>query len=308
MLRRVLRHPLTRLLLTLLLGILLGLGFERPLVRLLLRLTPTDGATLYRGTVGHLVAALLLTVALLVTARGLERKRPSDVGLGPRHLGRDLGLGFLVGGGLICAVVGLLALAGWFRLADGPPESAGEVLREALVSLSAFAWVAYAEELLFRGILFRLLEEWLGSAVALLLSSAAFGLVHAGNPDATWTSSLFISLEAGLLLGGAYMLTRSLWFAVGIHWAWNWVQGSLFGIDVSGAQMDGILEGELVGPPLWTGGAFGAEGGWVAVLLGTTAGLLVTWAASRRGQWRPFLHWRRQRRAAAARGAVSPAP
>jgi uncharacterized protein len=114
-------------------------------------------------------------------------------------------------------------------------------------------------------------------------------------------------VEAGLLLGAAYMLTRSLWFAVGIHWAWNWVQGPLLGVDVSGMKMDGALDGALVGPAAWTGGAFGAEGGYTAVIVCTAAGVALAWAAVRRGQWRPLLNWRRKRkaeRAAAAQAAL----
>ena len=73
-----------------------------------------------------------------------------------------------------------------------------------------------------------------GSWVALALTSAAFGAAHLGNPDATWFSSLAITIEAGILLGAVYMLTRRLWAAMGLHAAWNFTQGWIFGLPCLG--------------------------------------------------------------------------
>ena len=91
------------------------------------------------------------------------------------------------------------------------------------------------EELLFRGILFRWLEEFGGSWLALLLTSALFGAAHLGNPNATAFSAFCIAVEAGVLLGAAYMLTRSLWLPMGLHAAWNFTQGEIFDVPVSGS-------------------------------------------------------------------------
>ena len=90
------------------------------------------------------------------------------------------------------------------------------------------------EELLFRGILFRWIEEFGGSWAALMVTSVLFGLAHVINPNATWFSSFAIAVEAGVLLGGAYMLTRSLWMPMGLHAAWNFTQGDIFDVPVSG--------------------------------------------------------------------------
>ena len=307
-LRRFLRHPLVALLVTLLLGGLLVAALASPLGGLLKQLGPEEGRAIYAMSVGPLVSSLFLTLAALAVGRYLQREPPAQLGFAMRHFGRDLGVGFLLGAVLMGAVVGLFAVLDWYRLTDGSAETWGEELREAGLYLYMFAAVAYAEELVFRGILFRLVEEWLGSAVALLLSSAFFGFVHLTNPDATVFSSFAIALEAGLLLGAAYMLTRSLWFAVGIHWSWNWVQGPLLGVDVSGMQVDGFLDSTVVGPAAWTGGGFGAEGGYVALLLCTATGVALTWAAVRRGQWRPLLNWRHKRRAERAAEATAVEP
>ncbi|MCI0569913.1 MAG: CPBP family intramembrane metalloprotease [Myxococcaceae bacterium] len=299
MLRRILRHPFTCLVLTVVLLAVLN-GALLALVQLVAGGRLSALGPLQRSLgVDSPVNALAATVALLAVGRGLERKTPEGLGLGTRGMGRDLLRGVAVGAALMTAVVGVLALLGWYRLVEGPPETAQEETLEAFGYVVGFLFAGYFEEVLFRGIGFRLLEEWLGSGAALLLSSAFFGLVHGNNPDATWSATVGIALEAGLLLGAAFMLTRSLWFATGIHWAWNWVQGPLFGVDVSGMTVDGVLESALVGPVAWTGGAFGAEAGGVAVLLCTAAGVALTLLAVHRGQWRPFLSWRRQRRALA---------
>ncbi|MBF5043073.1 CPBP family intramembrane metalloprotease [Aggregicoccus sp. 17bor-14] len=307
MLKRLLRHPLVCLVVTLVLTGLLSAALSPVLRPLLLGLASPELRELHRLSVGPLLSALYCTVAVLVVGRYLQREPPAKLGFSLRRFWPHLGWGLLVGAGLMGAVVGLFALLGWYRV-EATGETLGEELREAGVYLYAFAAVAYSEELMVRGIIFRLLEQWLGSTVALLVSSALFGAGHLMNPDATVYSSVAIAVEAGLLLGAAYMLTRSLWFAVGIHWAWNWVQGPLLGVDVSGMKMDGLVDSALVGPVAWTGGPFGAEGGYTAVLLCTAAGVALAWAAARRGQWLPFLHWRKLRREERAREAAASPP
>ncbi|HYO69142.1 MAG TPA: type II CAAX endopeptidase family protein [Archangium sp.] len=306
---RILRHPFTCLILAL--ALISFFSFIFQLLELFVgsfmrnSVLPRELAlrSMYWTT---LLNALEVTLALVWVGHTLEHRTPAELGLPLRGALRDGGWGALVGFALISTVVGLLALFGWYRLGAGPVETVGEEAREALLYAGGFVFVSCFEEVLFRGIGFRLLEEWLGSAAALLISSVLFGLIHLNNPDSTWFAVLAIALEAGVLLGAAYMLTRSLWFVIGIHWAWNWTLGSLFGVNVSGMRVDGVLDGALVGPVFWTGGAFGAEAGGVALLLCTAVGVGLTWGAARRGQWRPFLHWRRQRRAAAA-VALAPA-
>lgn len=201
---------------------------------------------------------------------------------------------------LLTAVAGVLALPGWYQIVDVAPHGALEAVKGALSWAAIFAFVALWEEVLFRGILFRLLEEWMGSGVALVLSRLLFGFMHFGNPNATWLDMLAIALEGGLLLGGCYIMTRSLWFGTGLHFAWNWVQGAVLGVSVSGIEVRGLLEARLVGPETWTGGAFGMEGGGVAVLVGALTGSSLLMTAARSARWRAFLARRRELEALAA--------
>lgn len=164
----------------------------------------------------------------------------------------------------------------------------------------------FVEEIIFRGVLFRYLEEFGGSWFALSLTSAFFGFAHAGNANATWFSSLAIAIEAGIMLGGAYMLTRSLWLPIGIHFGWNVTQGLVWDVPVSGNDVDGLVESQAAGHELLSGGQFGLEASLVALILATLVGFWLTREAIRKGElMRPS--WVRRRLAREAIAAETDA-
>jgi membrane protease YdiL (CAAX protease family) len=86
------------------------------------------------------------------------------------------------------------------------------------------------------------------------------------------------------LLGGAYMLTRNLWMAIGLHAAWNFTQGAIFGIPVSGNPAQGLVTSELAGPAILSGGGFGLEASAIALATATAAGIWLVWLAARHGR------------------------
>jgi hypothetical protein len=136
--------------------------------------------------------------------------------------------------------------------------------------LMLFLAVAVGEEIICRGVIFRLIDERWNTWVALLVSALLFGLMHISNDKATWWSSMTIAIEAGLLLAAAYKWSGTLWVPIGIHWAWNYVQGNVFGLAVSGSKAGTtILATTVNGPDIITGGPFGPEASIVAVILGT---------------------------------------
>jgi uncharacterized protein len=221
------------------------------------------------------VGVILASYKLIVRHLG-ERKHDDLAGPGSiRQLGAGLAGGVL----LFALIVGVAAIAGVYRIA-GPGDT--HQLLGSIISDGIFP--AVAEEVLFRAILFRWIEEFGGSWVALVVSSALFGLSHVDNPGAGLVSTAGIMLEGGLLLGAAYMLTRRLWLPVGIHAAWNLTQGEVFDIPVSGNDQDGLLQAQLRGPELLTGGGFGLEASLIGITVGTLAGLLLLLLAVRRGQ------------------------
>jgi membrane protease YdiL (CAAX protease family) len=230
----------------------------------------------------RVAAALVLSAVMVAAYRWLvsvlERRSADELGLD--GAGRGLAIGIAAGMGLfglVCLVIwslGALTFRGYAGL-----SGVGYALSVAITS-------AAGEEIVFRGVVFRLLEERLGSTVALILSAAAFGGVHLVNPGATWTSALAIALEAGVLLGLAYVTTRSLWLPIGLHFGWNFTEGGVFGAAVSGGQIQGIIVAPLSGPPLITGGAFGPEASLAAVAVSLIASALLASWALRTGSWR----------------------
>ncbi|MGI4731006.1 MAG: CPBP family intramembrane glutamic endopeptidase [Janthinobacterium lividum] len=152
----------------------------------------------------------------------------------------------------------------------------------------------FTEELITRGLIFRLLEQWLGSWAALAVSAALFGAAHLANPNASWLAAVSIALEAGIMLGALYMLTRRLWAAIGLHMAWNFAQGGIYGIPVSGFAMPGLLRDQPAGSALLTGGAFGAEASLPAVVIATGFGVALLAACVRHDRIVPFLPRRRR--------------
>jgi len=148
------------------------------------------------------------------------------------------------------------------------------------------------EEIMFRGVLFRIVEEGLGTWWALAISALLFGALHIANPGATLWSSAAIAIEAGLLFGLLYHVTRSLAICMGVHAAWNFAQGTIYGIPVSGARADGWLVSTRSGPDWLSGGVFGAEASVVALGLCTLCSLGLLVVALRRGSIVPP-RWRR---------------
>ncbi len=224
--------------------------------------------------------------------RKLGRKKHDDLPFDLRAV-RDTVVGFGIGGLLISICVGLAALSGVYRITgmDGFADAV-----EIIFWFGIYA--GFFEELLLRGIVLRWIEEFAGSWIALALSALIFGFLHAGNDNATFFSSLAIAIEAGILLGAAYILTRSLWLAIGIHAGWNVVQ-ALWDIPVSGNPTEGPVAATLEGHWLIAGGGFGLEATIFALVVATSAGIGMLVLAQRQGKIvQPM--WRRKGQAITA--------
>lgn len=222
------------------------------------------------------MSALSLAV-YLVFVRLIERRAVNELSL--PGMGRELGVGLLGGASLYTLCVLVLMLLGIYRVDGFNPVSF--MLPAVAMALGS----GVIEELVFRGALFRIVEEWLGSWVSVVVSSLVFGLVHLANPASTLAGALFISVEAGLLLAAAYMVTRRLWLAMGFHVAWNYTQSGIFSGIVSGNDgAPGLVRATVQGPGLLTGGSFGLEASLVAFLLCTVTGVMLLRMTMRRGQ------------------------
>lgn len=185
--------------------------------------------------------------------------------------------GMLLGALLLGGILAILALAGAYQVTG--INSPAVLLAPLFFALSS----TVAEEILFRGVLFRLVERGLGQWAALAISAAVFGGLHVTNENATIIGALAIMLQAGVVLGAAFLLTRRLWLPMGIHFAVNFLQAGIVGAAVSGNRAtQGLLRGELSGPEWLTGGAFGVEASLLTVLTGLVLSVLFLWLARKR--------------------------
>lgn len=186
--------------------------------------------------------------------------------------------GFALGALLMVVNVAVVAFAGDLALGPGGwPTLAG------LPGIALLAGVY--EELIARGIVFRNLENVFGSVIAIALSAALFGALHLGNPHATPLSAIAIGLEGGVLLAAVYMATRSLWWPIGLHVAWNFTETGVFGIADSGNPGHGLLQAQFNGPEWLTGGVFGIEASAVAVIVCLAAASVFFARARRAGRF-----------------------
>ena len=249
------------------------------------------------GSASFVVRNAVVAIAVFwVSVRLLEGKGLREAGLDSRRAPAELAAGFGLGAAIVSAMVGILAGVGAYRIEGLWPLDPGTSRAGwfALTVLGLFL-VGFAEEIRNRGILFRLLEQSLGTWGALGLSAVAFGFVHWKNPGATWWSGLAIALEGGVLLAALYAATRSLWLPIGVHWAWNLFEGPVFGTAVSGNSLGALARGAITGPSWLTGGAFGPEAGLPALFVGGLAGVLAVVWMVRRGEVHPPA-WVRARR------------
>ena len=226
-----------------------------------------------RALASLLGQALPAIVAYLLLVRLIERRRPRELAPGTLPLWGSLGI--VIGIVLFSAVAGALWLLGVYHVTGTNPQA--DWLPAVL---TAGLGAGIAEEIITRGVLFRIVEEGMGTFWALVISALFFGAAHIFNPGATVWSSLAIAIEAGLMLGMLYHVTRSLWPCMGMHAAWNVMQGTVFGIPVSGTHADGWLVSYRNGPDWLSGGIFGAEASVIALLICssfTTALIVIAW-------------------------------
>ena len=196
----------------------------------------------------------------------------------PRRL-LGLAKGLVLGFVLISACIGILAILGMYTISEVHTG-----YNPWAVVFSAGIVAGISEEIFFRGILFRLVEEGLGTWGAVAVSALVFGFAHLTNAHGSVWGSVAIAIESGVLLAAVYVVTRSLWWCIGLHFAWNIVEGPLWGSAVSGNRMaDSWFRPTWSGPDILTGGAFGIEGSILPVVLCGAVSVVLLWWARRNG-------------------------
>ena len=190
---------------------------------------------------------------------------------------KEFGAGFLIAMGLVGFMVALMSILGYYKV---EAFNSAKIIADQFVH---FSMGAFLEELIFRVILFRLIEELMGSWWALVIVSLLFGFAHIGNENATvWTSVALVISD--VLLIGAFMYTKRLWMVWGIHMSWNFFQTGIFGMPNSGQTYKSWIQAAVEGPEWITGGSFGIEASYIAILITLIVGIIVLKMAINRKQ------------------------
>jgi membrane protease YdiL (CAAX protease family) len=226
-----------------------------------------------------LVSLPAVTLTTWIARKGLDRRSFRSLGL---VRGKDWQRDLLVGFAIPIPLFGLIYLvelgAGWLDFQSWGWAERGVLTTGVgvLLLLLGFVAVGFYEELLFRGYYLQNLRDGINPMIAVFATSAAFGLAHLGNLNASWTSTLGI-FAAGLFLAYAWLRTRALWLPIGIHIGWNFLQGPVFGFEVSGNPTPSLVRHVVNGPELITGGAFGPEAGLIVLPAMAVGAGLIWW-------------------------------
>lgn len=228
-------------------------------------LTPKQNAIIYLAS---LIGSFL---TVYVFRRYVNHKSFISLGFSFRKRLPDLLIGSAIG--CLIMIAGFLILTSVDQIAV---ESVSVNISDLLWSLMLFACVSVLEEMVSRGFILGNLMDCMNRHAALLLSSLLFSLTHLFNPN-TALLPMFNLFLAGILLGSAYIYTRNLWFAIGMHLFWNFVQGPILGFKVSGTSTSTLVKLHYPENNSVNGGEFGFEGSVVCTIFMLIAITIIMW-------------------------------
>lgn len=234
-----------------------------------------QNATQVASTTASMVMLLFSAAALiglfLLWTRLFEKEWRTD--LLTKSPARNITVGMAVGVLYFVVISAVLASFGCYNASYAHP--AWHII---LLNFLFYLLIACGEEVIFRGIIFRMIDERFGFWWALVVSALIFGFIHLITPNASIWSAIAIVIEAGVLLGAAFKYSGGLWLPIGIHWAWNFTQGNVFGFSVSGHDKEeSILNSLISGPDILTGGEYGPEASIISVVIGCLLSAYFIW-------------------------------
>lgn len=238
-------------------------GISQILAMLVLGLKLTErhsSLTTFQTTVFTLCMFLATFTVVAMFRQWIDKESFRSLGFRLKNALNESVAGIVMGVLMISSGFVLLLLLHEINWVGTRPDLSG-----ILLSVILFTAVAFNEELIFRGYILGNLMLSMNRYVALLVTSVLFSLLHMGNASFNWLSFLSILL-AGLLLGLPYIFTRSLWLPIGLHFSWNYFQGTIFGFNVSGNKEYSLITQSRTADTVWNGGEFGFEGSLLAVL------------------------------------------
>ncbi|NOZ48239.1 MAG: CPBP family intramembrane metalloprotease [Chlorobi bacterium] len=225
-----------------------------------------DNETIIKSIVAGLTI-LILILSYYLFYSFFEKRRISELIISKVH--KSILLSFLFGFGLISLVVFILYLSGNYSFVQVNPFS------NLLEPFMLFTVMGILEEFIFRGIIFRIIENVSNTIYALIVSSLVFGFIHFANSGFSLFSGIAITLHLGLLTGILFSVTKNIWYPVFLHIGWNFAF-VFYGIIVSGAdELNTFIEAKLSGPAIITGGEFGPENSIITILLSLIVFMLI---------------------------------
>jgi len=231
----------------------------------LLSLTPLDKN--FRNVLKGLLVSSACILSYTVFFKKFEKRDITE--FASKGFIKNVFLGTSIGFVLQSLTILVIYLNGSYTVAAVNPISF------ILIPFAIMFTVAIIEEILVRGIIFRIMEEKLGSFIALSISSLIFGILHLANAHSTILSSICIT-TAGFLFGSLFIYTRNLWGAIALHFAWNFTQSGIYGAITSGNEKtSSLLEAKIQGAEFITGGEFGPEGSIQAILICLMATVII---------------------------------
>ena len=272
--QKVLNFPLIKIII----GFIVCIGIVRLgqiAVQKLLELTSLHQDL--KSLIGGVSIAILAIISYCSLFRVYEKRKITE--FSKSGIKKNLVIGIMLGAILQSLTILVIFLKGGYSVLSINPFLF--ILPPFIMAFSS----AIIEEILLRGIVFRITEEKLGSYFAMAISAVLFGAMHLANPNSSLIAGIGLAIQAGLLLAAAYIYTRNLWFPIAIHFAWNFTQSAIFGANVSGNKISKtLINSRIEGAEWFTGGQFGPEGSIQATLFCLVATIVLLALSHREGK------------------------
>lgn len=272
--QKVLHFPLVKIIVAL----IVCLGIVRvgqAIVQRTLELTGIDSD--WKKLIGGAFAATFAIIAYCYLFKFYEKRKISE--FSKNNIVKNITMGIVLGVVLQSLTIWVIYLKGGYSVISINP------ILFIIPALTMAFTSAIIEEILLRGIIFRIAEEKLGSYLALIISALLFGALHLINPNSSLPAAIGLAVQAGLLLGAAYIYSRNLWFPIALHFAWNFTQSAIFGANVSGnSASKTLITSKIEGAEWFTGGQFGPEGSIQATLFCLTPTILLLVLSHKEGK------------------------
>jgi len=272
--QKILHFPLTKIIIGLIVcGGIVGVG--QTLIQKALDLTSIDKDL--KNLIGGIFVAILAIISYTYLFKFYEKRKITE--FSKNGIIKNLTIGIVLGVILQSLTILVIYLKGGYSVISINP------VLFIIPPLTIAFTSAVFEETLFRGIIFRITEEKLGSYIALIISALIFGALHLTNPNSSLSAGIGLVIQAGLLLAAAYIYSRNLWFPIAIHFAWNFTQSAIFGANVSGnAISKTLITSKIEGAEWFTGGQFGPEGSIQATVFCLIATIILLILSQKEGK------------------------